>query len=865
MSNNLLSAAAGYYASLDTTSTYVEDVFSTYLYTGNGSGQTIANGIELSGQRDFSSALWGADAYVTSPNTNIDNFSTGPFTVELWLFHNSSAPDGAYATFFDNGGQKVFLSYGSSTNNLLFYSSSGQTNSTGFAHGMANNTWNHVAFVRDGTEGRIFVNGTRIGTETITNNYDLSGTGTTYINAYSGSFTGYNTNSYWSDFRVVKGYALYDADFDPPTEPLQVIEGTTLLMFQGGSGATTDHSGTRTLTLTGSVTTSTAKPVSGFTPEPGNGGMVWFKGRTGTVNHALYDTERGTSGGYGIGLISNTNGAEITGSANYLTTFNSNGFTTSPNGSGTYTDGWCSWTFRKAPRFFDVVTYTGDGVAGANAQAISHNLGVKPGAVIVKRTDSTGDWWVFTDVIDGSNDYAYLNGTQAFGNSANDVATSSVFNVGGVLNTNNAEYVAYLFANNNGDGRFGENNDQDIIKIGTFSGASGTRVELGFEPQFILHKAHNTSNSWGMQDNMRGLHAGTWPYVTEPYLLADTSAAEVTSTDAYDIDSTGFTWLPSAASSQYFYIAIRRGPMKTPTDASKLFSVLTLQPKNNGEFNHPHVTDMSLYKYLAGSQSWAIQDRLRGPNDLQTNETTNETGFVNNNVWNRYQNGWYNTQPGDNAYGSWAFRRAPGFFDVVAYDGNGGANATQNISHNLGIAPELLIVKARDSATDNNWFVYTSATGASNKLTLNSDAASASTSVWGSTEPTSSVFTVGNSASAAGANQSNIPYISYLFGTVEGVSKVGSFVGDGTNGRVIDCGFSGGARFVMMKKTSTTGNWIVYDTVHGISTSNDPYLFLNTPGGQVTSTDYIEPDSSGFAVNSSLNVNGVTWIFLAIA
>jgi len=223
-----LSASAGWLES-QKEKVYVEDVFATTLYTGNGSSQSISTEAAVGGERDFSSALWGADAYVTTPNTGIDNFGTGPFTVELWLFHNSSAPDGNYATFFDNGGQRVFLSYGTGLDKLLFYSSSGQTNSTGFAHGMVNNTWNHVAFVRDGTEGRIFVNGTRIGTETITSNYDLSGTGTTYINAYSGSVTGYNTNSYWSDFRVVKGYALYDADFDPPTEPLQVIPGTTLL------------------------------------------------------------------------------------------------------------------------------------------------------------------------------------------------------------------------------------------------------------------------------------------------------------------------------------------------------------------------------------------------------------------------------------------------------------------------------------------------------------------------------------------------------------------------------------------------------------------------------------------------------------
>ena len=219
---------------------------------------------------------------------------------------------------------------------------------------------------------------------------------------------------------------------------------------------------------------------------------------------------------------------------------------------------------------------------------------------------------------------------------------------------------------------------------------------------------------------------------------------------------------------------------------------------------------------------------------------------------------------GTNKSYAYMFRRAPGFLDVVAYEGDGGANASQNVSHNLGVTPELMIVKARDTATDGSWFVYTSETGASNKLVLNSTAASASSSVWASTAPTNSVFTAGNSASAAGTNQSGIDYIAYLFATLPGVSKVGSFVGDATNGRVIDCGFTNGARFVMMKKASTTGNWIVYDTERGIASVTEPYLFINTTGAEVTGTDYIDPASSGFAVNSPLNTTD-TWIFLAIA
>jgi hypothetical protein len=135
--------------------------------------------------------------------------------------------------------------------------------------------------------------------------------------------------------------------------------------------------------------------------------------------------------------------------------------------------------------------------------------------------------------------------------------------------------------------------------------------------------------------------------------------------------------------------------------------------------------------------------------------------------------------------------------------------------------------------------------------------------LWNSTAPTASVFSLGT---ASDVNGSGSTYIAYLFATVAGVSKVGSFVGDGTAGKVIDCGFSSGARFVLIKKSSGTGGWFVYDTTRGIVAGNDPYLHLDSTNAENTSTDSIDPNSSGFAVNySNTNANGQTYIFYAIA
>jgi hypothetical protein len=118
----------------------------------------------------------------------------------------------------------------------------------------------------------------------------------------------------------------------------------------------------------------------------GEGGMVWIKNRSGAgYEHEVSDTERGVIP-TGRALNTNDNQANQPGD---LTSFTSSGFGLSYNTANGNASGqdYASWTFRKAEKFFDVVTYTGNGTATNN---ISHNLGDVPGFIVVKRTDS--DW-----------------------------------------------------------------------------------------------------------------------------------------------------------------------------------------------------------------------------------------------------------------------------------------------------------------------------------------------------------------------------------------------------------------------------------------------------------------------------------------
>ena len=593
----------------------------------------------------------------------------------------------------------------------------------------------------------------------------------------------------------------------------------------------------------------------------GEGGLVWMQVRDVTGGNRLVDSENGNN----YLRTHNTSGLTDIGSPAF--TLNANGFTvpngaTAWNGSG---NDIASWTFRKAPKFFTCLTYSGTGPgSGANEQQVSHDLGAKPGIVIIKRTDATGDWWVFTDVIDGSNDYGYLNQTAAFGNSANNVATDSVFNVGGILNTSGATYVAYLFASNDGDGGF---NGGDIIKCGSYTtdGSGNSTIDLGFEPQFVITKKTSGTSDWNIWDTMRGWYNGS----NYDYIAANSSAAETGNSNFGNPTATGFTSNGViGANSTGIYIAIRRGT-KVPESASEVFAIDTAAGTSPTPptFVSGFPVDFSFYKNVTdSSNNWGSQNRLTGDADLAFNTTSAE--FINGGTyWEKdYMNGiGSNTGTNSNGY-QWMWKRAPGYFDVVAYTGD--SNAGRTVSHNLGVAPEMIWVKRREST--GVWGTYHSGVDATSPEDFylkveSTDARVNDARFWNDTAPDDTVFTLGTHSQV---NFSGGDYIAYLFASLPGISKVGSYTGNGTS-QTIDCGFTSGARFVLIKRTDSTGGWFTFDTERGIVSGNDPRLKLDSTAAESSADDSIDPNSSGFIVNqasfANVNVNNGSYIFYAIA
>jgi hypothetical protein len=588
----------------------------------------------------------------------------------------------------------------------------------------------------------------------------------------------------------------------------------------------------------------------------GKGGMVWLKSRSLSAVHTLVDTARGA----GKTLFSDLTNAQATNNA--VSAFNANGFTMGDynNSSG---DTFVSWTFRKQPKFFDVVTWTGTG----SNRTIAHNLDSVPGCIIVKRTDTTAAWAIYHRSLTSaaySVPFSVLTPTSTPTVWNSTAPTSTVFSVGtdATVNASGGTYVAYIYAHDAGG--FGLLSTDNVISCGSFTtnGAGAATVNLGYEPQWILMKRTNDYDNWYLIDNMRGWLANTTSNC-QLGLYANSSGAEAAGFNgALQLTSTGFI-AGINTDSTFIYIAIRRGPMKVPTSGTSVFSPVTYSGSGSTRtLDATIVPDVYIgnTRDPSGGPVGLFVDRLRGNSKyIRSTLTDAETGTPPARDFSG-QTGFTLDGNADNVSGrtyvSWFMRRAPSFFDVVCGTSNASGN-TFTSSHNLTVAPELVFIKSRN-AIDNWWAIQVPAakfgtlngTGMDNTLTSGDYTGSASTF--------SFIGYVGNSTT----------HVAYLFATCAGVSKVFSYTGNGSS-QTINCGFTGGARFVMIKRTDAAGDWYVWDTARGIVSGNDPHLSLNTTAAEVTSDDTIDTDSTGFVVNqvsaTNVNVSSATYIGIAIA
>ena len=592
----------------------------------------------------------------------------------------------------------------------------------------------------------------------------------------------------------------------------------------------------------------------------GEGGMVWIKARNATATHSVWDTERGTN----KAIFTQATSAESNYGSGTLTAFNSNGFSLGTLGIANDSDeDYCSWTFRKCPGFFDVVTYTGSG----SVRTIAHNLRSVPGSIWVKRLDTSADWRVYHRSLTNASKQLYLNDSAAE-NSAGPVwnstdPTSSVFTVGtdSAVNANGATYVAYLFAHN--DGSFGEDSDEAVIKCGDFTtnGSNEATVSLGFEPQWFLIKRTDSSDNWVVLDTMRGFTLGT-----DERLQPNTSNSETATTGFGYPTATGWSNVGDSgqfySNADYIYIAIRR-PHKPPEAATEVFDpeLLTSASQTSTPGFAP---DMAWQIWDRAYPSFYIGNRLTGNGKyVQTYSSNAEGSFAS---WGfDAPTGEFTQSLSSGSTGGgiqYFFKRAPGFMDIVAWSGNDSANRA--ISHNLNAVPELIISKCRTNTE--NWMISTDdlITSAEGFFFTNNSKRTGMSAFSSVSAPTSSAFYVGSDSSINGSGRT---YLAFVFASLEGISKVGTYTGTGSALNV-DCGFTAGARLVIVKRIDGTGNWWCWDSARGIVSGDDPWVYLNSTTAEASNADHIDPLDAGFTINAGtaeLNTSGGTYQFLAIA
>jgi len=405
---------------------------------------------------------------------------------------------------------------------------------------------------------------------------------------------------------------------------------------------------------------------------------------------------------------------------------------------------------------------------------------------------------------------------------------------------------------------FGDAEDQNVIKCGSYVGngsttGAGPEIYLGWEPQWVLIKWRGGAEGWVLVDSMRGIVSGG----NDHYLVPNNTSVDSFSSDVLDLTPTGFKIKDqydyvNDNGTSYVYVAIRRsdGYVGKPVEAgTDVFAMDAGNSSTTQGFTSGFPVDFALDKKTSATSNWEVTARLIQEKYLLTNSSNAEATFDKFTFDD--MTGW-NTHDGYNSnWQSWMWKRHAGF-DVVTYKGN--STAGHQIKHSLNQIPEMMFIMARDASNQDYPVYHVGLNGGTNPhnyaIWLNGTGAEFSQYYWNQTALTSTHFSL-NSSGEVNSNSYN--YLALLFSSVDGISKVGYYDGS-SSAQTITTGFA--PRFVIIKKASHSDPWIVVDTVRGFGSGADNYLQLNSNAAQA-STDIGAPTSTGFTVDTDGSVNAL--------
>ena len=500
-----------------------------------------------------------------------------------------------------------------------------------------------------------------------------------------------------------------------------------------------------------------------------------------------------------------------------------------------------AYNFRKCKKFFTLKEYTGNG----SNQTLSHDLGCEPSMIWVKNVEDDGhDWGVYHKQLDATNPESYqlflsTNNERIASNDMwnNTKPTGSEFTVGNNAHSNASgkKYIAYLFAAD--QAAFGDSTVDVIAKTGTYDGNSGgpNTITLGWEPQMVMIKCitSGTPRNWIIMDKIRLMsmnRSGSSGIDGFQYLNLNGSADNTNS--FIDFTPEGFVLTGSSNNNNvtgqtYIYYAIRNDMLSEPQSATEVYTS-SLGTGNYPSFqNTGFAVDAAWVKQInASDTAWNVGFRKSGEFDMKWNSAATNEGAYSDFKW--YNSDGWNWGAKNSDYQSWMFRRARGFFDLQYWDGD--STSPRQLPHQLGVTPEMMIVKSRNNIAD-GWYVYHKDIPSLSYLKVHSsDKEYSGANCWTSTAPTDTHFYLGSD----NAVNNNASYHGQLFASLSGISKVGSYEVNANGDSVtVDCGFSAGPRFLLIKDyTNDSTDWMLFDTVRGIA---EPHATLgemldDTPG-----------------------------------
>ena len=229
--------------------------------------------------------------------------------------------------------------------------------------------------------------------------------------------------------------------------------------------------------------------------------------------------------------------------------------------------------------------------------------------------------------------------------------------------------------------------------------------------------------------------------------------------------------------------------------------------------------------------------------------------------WNWKANGTSTTNPSGGTITTTASVNTTAGFSVFTYTGNGSA---AHIAHGLGVAPTVVIIKVR--STTDHWFVKHPGIASNEYLYLNGDSAKVSgANAWSATNPDATKIYIGTDG---GVNASGVTYVCYAFAEKQGYSKFGSYTGNGNaDGTFVYTGFR--PAWVMIKKSSGTNEWGIWDNKRSTFNVTDDIIYANLDNTEATSNanglDFV---SNGFKIRASgdlFNGSSGSYVYMAFA